>query len=185
MQQAQLEGDNDRYERWSSRCPQPFLLLHGWHRNMARRLRVSGYLVERLAQSRSRAPKFPSRHGHALYSALPGETRLDSTIEARPDEGTFGVAENTVRLSPESASGQFPTFCRGLSNIRPRLPMEVWRQPTTCHCSALPGPQPMKSQKTVSSSPGYWPASGPRQRREPTVSDRADDRVIPRPARGT
>ena len=29
----------------------------------------------------------------------PGETRLDSTIEARPDDGTFGVAENTVRLS--------------------------------------------------------------------------------------
>jgi hypothetical protein len=121
---------------------------------------------------------------------------------------TFGVAENTVRLSAvrrnlvpaarevhrriptavecrwrrESASAQFPTFCRGSLNIRPRLPMGVWRQPTSCHCLALPGPQPMKSQKAVGSSPGGTDLRvGHGNWRELTVSDRADDLVIPDP----
>ena len=30
---------------------------------------------------------------------LAGESKLDSTIVAKPDEGTFGVAENVVRIS--------------------------------------------------------------------------------------
>ena len=38
---------------------------------------------------------------YAMHASqrLTGRSRLDSTIVARPDEGTFGVAENVVRLS--------------------------------------------------------------------------------------